>query len=474
MADKTAKGMHPQQEKMELMFKKNEEVTALVASLDAGRPFTSVAIVEGELSRDGELNRVMQEGSIYPDTLPLPLLYGHDAERVIGRVDKFYPLTDASEEVAARVVQESALTANFDPQNVWIAEGYLATNALGVESTDLIEQRMLRGVSVGAGRFAYNEDDVVVDDAEAFFPIETGHYTFTEFQVIELSVTAQQAIGPAVIWLSDTEFSAVPEAVVVQDEEDLALVAAASAELNSVDPSPDFFDYTKLPKDIPEFMTITDDLQIFGYAGVHGVPHLGQNGVHVGLPREPDYSKFHSKSIKLSNGNVVRCGTITMRTGHAALRDSADEAIRHYDDSGYAVADVVAMDDGKGLLLFGAVRTTLSDEDLRELRGSALSGDWRADPGIGQLRLRAMLAVNVPAFSVELEPQFNMQPTATFGTSVQAVTALIGNFSKVEEPTEDLEVQETIENEDKDKNFAANLLNKIKLVQVKSRLDEII
>jgi hypothetical protein len=62
------------------------------------------------------------------------------------------------------------------------------------------------------------------------------------------------------------------------------------------------------------------------------------------------------------------------------------------------VADVVAGEDEHGIWLAGGLRPSVSAEQVRELRGASLSGDWRSIGG--NLELVAALAVNVPGFPV--------------------------------------------------------------------------
>jgi hypothetical protein len=77
---------------------------------------------------------------------------------------------------------------------------------------------------------------------------------------------------------------------------------------------------------------------------------------------------------------------------------SAAAAIAHYEHTGHAVADVVAGEDEFGVWISGSLRPSVSESDVRELRGASLSGDWRSIGG--SLELVAALAVNVPGFPV--------------------------------------------------------------------------
>jgi hypothetical protein len=91
-------------------------------------------------------------------------------------------------------------------------------------------------------------------------------------------------------------------------------------------------------------------------------------------------------------------GQLTLAGGHASLEASAAEAVRHYDDTASAIADVHAGEDAHGIWVAGGLRPEAKPEQIRALRASAPSGDWR--PIRGALELVAVCQVNVPGFPV--------------------------------------------------------------------------
>jgi hypothetical protein len=80
------------------------------------------------------------------------------------------------------------------------------------------------------------------------------------------------------------------------------------------------------------------------------------------------------------------------------MSDNALAAASHYDNTGTVAADVRAGEDEYGIWVAGALRSTLTDEQIREFRAAPLSGDWRRIGG--RLELVAALAVNTPGFPV--------------------------------------------------------------------------
>ena len=73
-------------------------------------------------------------------------------------------------------------------------------------------------------------------------------------------------------------------------------------------------------------------------------------------------------------------------------------AVKHYDDTASAMCDVHAGEDAYGIWVAGALRPNVTAEQIRAIRASAPSGDWR--PIHGRLELVAVCQVNVPGFPV--------------------------------------------------------------------------
>lgn len=147
-----------------------------------------------------------------------------------------------------------------------------------------------------------------------------------------------------------------------------------------------------------------DGDRVFGHLAVWGTCHTGL-GLSVGdgdtcvvAPSSASgYAYFHTGEV-ITDAGPVAVGHITLGTGHAPLSATALPAASHYDNTGAAVADVVAGEDEHGIWLAGAIRPGVDDETVAVLRAAALSGDWRRI-GTGR-ELVAALAVNVPGFPI--------------------------------------------------------------------------
>lgn len=151
--------------------------------------------------------------------------------------------------------------------------------------------------------------------------------------------------------------------------------------------------------DGPTPLTFTADGRVFGHIALWGTCHTGfANTCVTAPPSHTNYALFRTGALITAEGTEVAVGRITMDTGHAALSLSAAPAAAHYDNTGNAVADVSAGEDAHGIWVAGALRSSVTDEQLRALRSSPMSGDWRTSGG--NLELVSVLAVNLPGFPV--------------------------------------------------------------------------
>ncbi len=142
--------------------------------------------------------------------------------------------------------------------------------------------------------------------------------------------------------------------------------------------------------------------QVFGHAARWGQCHIGYLDECVTAPPSmAAYAHFHVGDVLTADGSHISTGALTANCDHAAAHLLAPEARDHYAHSGMAFADVRATNGDLGVWISGALRPSITDEQLRVLRASSLSGDWRR---IGaSLEFIAALAVNVPGFPIARE-----------------------------------------------------------------------
>lgn len=173
-----------------------------------------------------------------------------------------------------------------------------------------------------------------------------------------------------------------------------ALIASAAP----VHPPANWFNDPHL--DGPTGITVTEEGRIYGHLALWDTCHIASGpGQCTTAPHsQTDYAYFHTGAILTDDNQELAVGHLTLGTGHAAPDKTVRGTMAHYDNTGLAVADVRAGEDAYGIWVAGAVRPHISPEDIRTLRSSPLSGDWRRVQG--NLELVAALAVNVPGFPV--------------------------------------------------------------------------
>jgi len=180
--------------------------------------------------------------------------------------------------------------------------------------------------------------------------------------------------------------------MVLVDSESTGLVAGAFP----VRPPKTWFDDPKLPQLSP--LTITADGRVAGHIAAWHTSHIGMAG-GIKPPRSKSgYAYFRTGAIECDDGTFVDVGQITLAGGHAPLEASVREAVAHYDNTNSAVMDVAAGEDRHGIWVAGALRPSVTDEQVRAVRASSVSGDWR--PINGRLELVAVCSVNCPGFPI--------------------------------------------------------------------------
>jgi len=391
------------------------------------RTFTMpIMVIEGVDTGDGRY--ITPECLTWRD-LPIPVMaitkttMGHDEAELVGRID---------------TVERIDISADINPKtDEPYGDGVTALKAngvfAGIEEADrvsgLIVDKFLRGVSIDLGDVV-SMLEMLDEDGE---PIPEGEEDDMEDILwlmdgdIRESVIEGRVMGATIC-----PFPAFEGAYIVVDGSDVATPVtsdipedvAASARIASIvnidefgmrecipckdgvplvasagpmAPPEDWFSNPGL--DGPTPLTINDDGHIFGHLATWGVCHTGVANQCVTAPKsKTNYGYFRTGAVKTAEGSLVSTGTITMGGGHAGLPLGPNEAIKHYDESGYGIADVASGEDRYGIWISGAMRPDATAEQIRRLRACALSGDWRQVGGT--LELVAALAVNVPGFPI--------------------------------------------------------------------------
>jgi len=143
--------------------------------------------------------------------------------------------------------------------------------------------------------------------------------------------------------------------------------------------------------------TVTDDGRVYGHLALWNSCHIGFADSCVTPPKTAtNYAHFMTGEIVCDGGDRVAVGQITVDSGHAPLSSNAPLARQHYDDTGWAAADIAVGEDGFGIWMAGALRPGLDGAAIRKVMAADVSGDWRRAGT--NLELVAIACVNVGGF----------------------------------------------------------------------------
>lgn len=371
---------------------------------DGAVEWEGLLVIEGIMSGD---SRKIELEALSWRELPLPLMImtenpvgggGHDGARLAGRID----------------VIERRENGQIYGSGVLDMNSEAGVEAKRLLSPDASGRQFLRGVSVDL-------DDVemlVESDAETepmADMFDAGVLVVTRARIMGATLTPFPAFQEAqVVLVGDTVLaslsgndcdcaanealvaaagvpSAGVEARVFTPVGETALVASAAP----VCPPKSWFDKPVL--DGPTPLRVTPEGRVYGHVASWGSCHIGFRDRCVSVPRSmSNYRYFANKQTLTSDNVMVATGPIVIDTVHPDLRMRASDAAAFYADTGCAVADVSLYEDEYGIVAAGAVRPSTTPEQVRKLRGSDVSPDWRTING--KLECVGLLAVNTSGF----------------------------------------------------------------------------
>ena len=344
-----------------------------------------LVIPEGMESGDG---RIMRKGALDMRELPLPLLWqiktgeGHDGSVVVGQITSMERIEDG----------------------IGNARGHFDTGEYGKEAERLVRGGFIRGVSADLDQFEA-DDERKEEENGSDTKVDAGKITITKARVMAVTIVPKPAFQECTIQLAseanvEEDEVNIPDGVYVEGVNALeasALVACGMiAGAIPVNPPTEWFNDPQLKGPTP--LTVDDDGRVFGHIAAWHVDHIGMTAGTKPPRSRSKYAYFHTGVVRTDNGTDVPVGQLTLAGGHAGLEASASEAVRHYDDTASAIADVHAGEDAYGIWVAGSVRPGSTPEQIRALRASAPSGDWR--PIKNSLELVAVCQVNVPGFPI--------------------------------------------------------------------------
>jgi len=364
-------------------------LTASAVETGAGSAFRiPLAIPEDVESGDG---RLFKKDSITVRELPIPLLWqlktgeGHSGSVVVGRVDRLERVENG----------------------IGNAYGVFDDGKHGKEAERLVRAGFLRGVSADMDQFEAKQTKSKKKDAAEDDDISAEKIVINKARVMAITIVPKPAFQECKILIDSDELENPQEEIMILndgiyvddvDASDAAALVACGAVAGSIPvvPPANWFVNPKLSKPTP--LTVDDSGRVFGHIAAWHVDHIGLTAGTKPPRSRSNYAYFHSGVVRADNGKDVPVGQLTLAGGHASIEASAYDAVKHYDDTASAVADVHAGEDEFGIWVAGALRPSAQPEQIRALRASAPSGDWR--PIKGSLELVAVCQVNVPGFPI--------------------------------------------------------------------------
>jgi len=348
-----------------------------------GAFFIPLALPEGIESGDG---RLVEKYAATIRNLPISLMWqiktddGHKGSVVVGRIEKL----------------------GRTPKGIGGGYGHFDVGVFGAEAERMVRAGMLKFVSADMDNF--EADEVSDEGASSEKTVSKTRLNIDKARVMGVTIVAKPAFQEATIQIVPDaipeEENMIPDGIYVDGTdplEEAALVAAGYvADSIPLAPPTEWFQDPQLQGPTP--LTIDDSGRVFGHIAAWDVDHIGM-AFGTKPPRSrSNYGYFHKGLLRTEEGTDVPVGQLTLAGGHAGLEFSARDAIKHYDDTASAVADVHAGEDKFGIWVAGSVRPGTRPEQVRALRASAPSGDWR--PIRGKLELVAVCQVNVPGFPI--------------------------------------------------------------------------
>jgi hypothetical protein len=383
------------------------EIASEVDPEAGGLPFLIPIVAPVNIeSGDG---RVIHPMALSYRDLPLPLMWqiktgaGHDGAVVVGRIDSIDVLPSGG---------------------LGNARGVFDINPYAREAQRMVEHGFLRGVSVDLDKFrAVSKMDPSESAIDGETRISNDRTEIEEGRVMGITIVPKPAFQECHIQIdtttaiddgevplvADGTYAGLPDS---KDEAEALVAAALIAAGIPVNPPSSWFTNPQLRKPTP--LTVSDDGRVFGHVATWRTDHIGLPFATKPPRSRSNYAYFHTGTLHADDGDLIPVGQITLAGGHAPLNLDAASAAAHYDNTRSAWCDVHAGEDEFGIWVAGALRPSVTPENVRAIRASAPSGDWR--PISGRLEMVAVCSVNVPGFPVT-------QATVASGALVSLVAA---------------------------------------------------
>lgn len=362
-----------------------------VPTTDGTMRWRGPIVVEDVDSGDG---RRIAPGALTWRELPLTLMsmfrnpdggLGHAAAEASGRIDNIW--------------RDEA-----NPNLIW-GEGVYDDDEVGRRAYAKLKTRSLRGVSVDLC-------DLVAEYEPPADEMSDGKLTVISAAIMGATHCAFPAFAEAHIEV----FNEDDEVIVASSGErimarvfsaydsQLALVASGPAVQRRFPVRPPLAWFQAAPANTDPYpVRVNSDGRIHGFVAAWDSCHISFPDRCVRPPRSScNYAEYRKGEVETAEGVMVATGPVMTDTVHPNKRMRASDAQAFYADTGCAAGDIVAYDLDHGIYVAGAMRSSATDEQVRILRASDWSPDWRKVQGRPGIECLAMLAVNNSGFKVPL------------------------------------------------------------------------
>lgn len=294
------------------------------------------------------------------------------------------------------------------------ATGRFYATDCGVQCRDMLQGGRMFGCSVDPGPATEATFRCTEKDPEGDFCID-GIYEFSAYEIIGLTCTPFPGFAQAAIRLVAEGDMAAGVAVGIAASlpavtEAVRSVVASSAPTRPPRawfeaPEPDLGDERLIPQEggaLAMPFQISDEGWFMGHLTYDGQCHVGYQNTCVSAPGSmTGYAHFHVGDLVTDEGDHLAVGALFAGTDHADISYGPAATVDHYAHTGMAWGDARVTDGQFGVWACGALRPDLTDAQLRVIRASTMSGDWRRIGG--HLELVAALSVNSGGFPIVRE-----------------------------------------------------------------------
>ncbi len=396
-------------------------LTLAVAEAEVESEAEIAPVWEGVLAVEGletSDKRYLMPGKIEWRELPLTLMAqtvtaeGHDGAFTAGKITKIW--------------REDRPDLGKDAVAI-MGSGVFANDAEGQRAHALLEEEVLRGVSIDfaptARKMLDPETHEVINEEElGIAELLAGDFVMgLEGNIMGATMCPFQAFEDATMQIVE----AADKVVVASAFPVRKVLTASAAGIAPLAPPYEWFFKEETLRPCP--LTVTPEGQVYGHLALWNQCHRSFDSCEMAPRSRSGYAFFHTGAITCDDGRVVNVGRITVGDGgHASTSPvlGTQGAIDHYDRTGLVGAFVRAVDGLHGIWLSGSIRSDCPAEKVRDMQANPPSGDWREEKG--RLELCAALSVPVAGFPV---PRYEAALVAS-GSDEHVVSLIAMGYSE--------------------------------------------